>query len=78
MTRRPLFLARKRYRRRRLEDAARIVPLVAAGLLLAPVLLTPEIVTSRAMSYVFAVWAVLIVTAALLARALRGEPEDEE
>ena len=67
----PKFLARAGYRRRRLADAARLVPIVGAVLMLVPVL-WPETGTrtSSAMIYVFTVWAVLIVVIGLMSRRL--------
>jgi len=73
-----LYLARQSYRRRRLIDAARLLPFLGAVLLLLPLLWTPEdtpeSATARQALYVFAVWLGLVVAALLLARRLpRGE-----
>lgn len=73
--RRPLFLARAPYRRRRLRDAARLLPVLGLFLLLLPLLWSPEARMSlRAADvvYFFAVWLVLIALAAAFAPALRG------
>lgn len=71
----PMFLARESYRRRRLGDAARIVPSLGFVLLLLPVLLTS---TTRALVYIFTVWALLIVVMAVLSRRLaKAEMADE-
>ncbi|MEM8631620.1 MAG: hypothetical protein AAGF74_10315 [Pseudomonadota bacterium] len=74
----PLFLERESYRRRRLTDAARVLPIVAMVLFFIPVLwATPEdnaSSTSRGGFYVFAIWAGLIVAVALLSRAI-SQPE---
>lgn len=74
--RRPLFLARSGYRRRRLNDAARLVPVFGAFLILLPILWAPAETASRDTAqdglYLFGVWAGLIGVAALLARGLRG------
>ena len=40
--RRPLFLARAPYRRRRLRDAARLLPVVGLLLLILPLFWTPD------------------------------------
>jgi hypothetical protein len=76
---RPLFVHRARYRRRRLSDAARLLPLLGAFLFLLPVLWSPESGQGRATAadavYLFAVWGGLVVTAALLARRLRGDED---
>ena len=78
----PLFLARASYRRRRLRDAARLLPIVGAFLLLLPVLWTPDgkiALTSGEMIYFFGVWLFLILVAAAFARGLRvGERAEEE
>lgn len=70
----PLFLARQTYRRRRLADAARVLPIVAAGLFFLPTLwqpaATPEPDTARGAVWLFGVWAVVIVIAFVLARRL--------
>lgn len=70
-SRQPLFLARASYRKRRLRDGARLLPLFGALLLLVP-LLWPD--AGRAVAahwaFVFAVWAGVIVIAALLSRKL--------
>ncbi len=70
----PLFLARAVYRRRRLRDAARLLPLVGMFLLILPALGVHGDSDGRAVGagavYVFVVWAVLIGLAALLAPGL--------
>jgi hypothetical protein len=68
----PIFVARERYRRRRLGDAARVLPVLGAALVLLPLLgaeLDPWS-TSGAKLYLFAVWLGLIIAAGLLSRAL--------
>lgn len=79
---RPLFLARAPYRRRRLRDAARLLPVLGAFLLLLPLLWTPEsrmALTSGDVIYFFLVWLVLITLAAAFAPGLRGgEGADDE
>ena len=57
----PIFLARQTYRRRRLEDAARVLPALGVLLLLAPILWASDATTRGGLIYVFLVWAVLIV-----------------
>jgi hypothetical protein len=75
-----VFLERQSYRRRRLVDVARLLPLLGVLLLLVPLLWpgpgtgvneglgTPM---STAITYVFAVWAVLMFGAVLLGIAAR-------
>jgi len=78
---RPLFLARRTYRRRRLIDTARLLPLFGAVLFLVPILWETAGeggATARLAErglYLFAVWAGLVAAAAGLARALGPGPE---
>jgi peptidoglycan/LPS O-acetylase OafA/YrhL len=79
----PLFLARAPYRRRRLRDAARLLPVVGAFLLLLPLLWAPDStmsLTSGDVIYFFLVWLGLIGLAAAFAPGLRGGDgaDDEE
>jgi peptidoglycan/LPS O-acetylase OafA/YrhL len=79
----PLFLARAPYRRRRLRDAARLLPVVGAFLLLLPLLWAPDstmTLTSGDVIYFFLVWLGLIGLAAAFALGLRGGDgaDDEE
>lgn len=74
---RPLFLPRASYRRRRLRDAARLLPLFGAFLILLPILWSPASTrgsdTAPDGIYLFAVWAGLIAAAFLLSRHLGGD-----
>ncbi|MDH2325651.1 hypothetical protein QCN27_02100 [Cereibacter sp. SYSU M97828] len=74
---RPLFLARGPYRRRRLRDAARILPFAGAVLFLMP-LLWPSRGTGLNGLYMLAVWLGLVAVAAVLRLWLGDEsgPED--
>ncbi len=77
----PLFLAKVPYRRRRLRDAARLLPVVGILLVLAPLLWTPEgqvRLSARDVGYFFAVWLILIGAAAGFAPGLRGDRAEEE
>lgn len=76
----PLFLERRSYRRRRLVDMARLLPVLACFLWMIPLLwsggdgATP---TARALLFIFGTWIVLIAVAGLLSRRLaRTEAED--
>lgn len=77
----PLFLARKSYRRRRMMDAARLLPIAGFFALMLPILwqprLTPEPDTSFGLVYVFCVWALLIVATRGLARSIMDAPPGE-
>jgi peptidoglycan/LPS O-acetylase OafA/YrhL len=80
--RRPLFLARAPYRRRRLRDAARLLPVMGLLLLILPLFWTARAqvtLSSGDVTYFFLVWAGLIALAAAFAPGLRsGESRDEE
>ena len=80
----PLFLARALYRRRRLRDAARLLPVLGLFLLLLPLLWTRDSrvsLSSGDVIYFFVIWALLIGLAAAFAPGLRsgdGAEEDED
>ncbi len=81
----PLFLARAVYRKRRLRDAARLLPVLGLFLLLMPGLWTADTAShasGREWVYILAVWAGLIAVAACLAPGLAasdtGPDEDEK
>ena len=78
----PLFLGRAGYRSRRLSDAARLLPVLGAFLLLLPILWspaqTPAPDTGADGIYLFMVWAGLIAGAAALAPLLRGKTDQAE
>lgn len=75
----PLFLAPHGYRQRRLRDAARLLPLMAVFLIILPMLWGEETSDIRQTGgdgiYLFAVWFLLIIAAAILARRLSGETD---
>ena len=66
----PTFLARENYRRRRLGDAAKLVPVLGLVLMLVPILWSGSYGTSGAMIYVFVVWGALILLIGGLSRLL--------
>jgi hypothetical protein len=74
------FLDRPAYRQRRLRDAARMLPVAGLALWMLPLLsqLDPQGSNGAAgsMLYVFGVWVVLIVAAALIARRMRHDDAD--
>jgi hypothetical protein len=78
----PLFLGRQGYRARRLRDAARLLPVLGLGLVLLPVMWAPAAGAVRATVgdaiYLFVVWLVLIVAAALFGRGLTREDEGDD
>ena len=75
----PLFVEERKYRRRRLGDAARLLPLGGAVLLTLPLLWTrgDGSLIARETLYLFLVWAGLILCTALLSRALAATPRAE-
>ena len=77
--RRPVFLARRTYRHRRLADAARLLPIAAGVLMVVPLLWQGpdgDPGTATVMIYIFGLWAVLVGLSALISRHLRArEPE---
>ncbi|MFN4099982.1 MAG: DUF6611 family protein [Pararhodobacter sp.] len=70
----PLFLERETYRRRRLMDAARILPVAGFVLILLPVLWTQggSASTAREALYLFGLWLALVIAAALMSGPLRA------
>lgn len=74
----PLFLARRTYRRRRIMDAAKILPIMGMFLFFLPLLWGQGSQTARALLYVFSAWAFLIVAAFVIARALRDVIASDE
>lgn len=86
--RRPLFLGRIPYRRRRLRDAARLLPVFGAFLFILPVLWTPvgeagaegTRLLSGDVVYFFTVWLALVLIAAGFAPGLdtaEDEPDED-
>jgi len=82
MTRRhgTIYLERRTYRRRRMMDAARLMPLIGMLLFLVPLLWLPEpgesVATSRGVIYIFAIWVILILVSAWIAAKLQPGQED--
>ncbi|MFZ5965122.1 hypothetical protein ACOXXX_19425 [Thalassococcus sp. BH17M4-6] len=79
--RKALFVERRTYRRRRLMDAARLLPLLLMLLWAVP-LLWPKgseagVSSSGALTYLFAVWLGMIALACLISLALGGRDRDD-
>jgi peptidoglycan/LPS O-acetylase OafA/YrhL len=76
----PLFLERDTYRRRRLMDGARVLPVLGFVLILLPVLWTQggQMGTAGEAVYLFGLWVLLILAAALMARPLRAALRRDE
>ena len=68
----PLFLKRGSYRKRRLRDAARMLPVVGAFLFVMPMLWAHEGTAGDGL-YIFAVWLCLVLAAAAMAPGLGSE-----
>lgn len=77
----PLFLKRRSYRRRRMRDAARLLPVFGAFFFLLPILWspgrTPVPDTAPDGIYLFVVWFLLILAAAALAPGLTAQSDDD-
>lgn len=77
-----LFLPRPDYLRRRLVDAARLLPIFGGFLVLLPILWTQTDVqtggTARSGIYLFVVWAALVAVAAWLAPRLAVAAERDD
>ena len=75
----PVFLARRGYRRRRVGDAARLLPMAGGILFCVPLLWRGGASggTVAAILYVFGLWALLVALSAWLSRHLHdGEAGD--
>lgn len=70
----PLFVERHTYRRRRLVDAGRALPVLGLMLWWLPLLWQDDaapVRASQALTYIFAIWMALPLAAFLLNRAIR-------
>lgn len=79
-TRQPLFVARRIYRQRRLQDMTRILPCMGGLLFLLPLLWPRDPGTTSSAGaglYIFAAWFALICVAFALARPLRAIVEED-
>jgi hypothetical protein len=78
----PLFVERQTYRRRRMMDAARFLPIVGCFLWLIPLLWSQSaeesVSASNANTYVFAIWVLLILSALFIAIPLRPVEDPEQ
>lgn len=81
----PVFVERRTYRRRRLVDAARLLPVLGVALICLPLLWIseggPKTSTTYAMIYFFGLWVALTVVTGLLSKYLNEDdapqPEDD-
>lgn len=75
---RPIFLERAAYRRRRLRDAARLLPVVTIVALFVPVWLMPAALSGAGgMVALFVLWFLVILASGLLHRRLGRPPSPE-
>jgi len=75
-----LFLEQRPYRRRRLIDAARLLPVLGAVALIAPALIAPgdhDASLAWRGLYFFAAWSVLILGTWAISRAIARTARDE-
>lgn len=76
----PLFLARKSYHRRRMMDAARLLPLAGVFFILMPILWqpreTPAPDTVFGLVYLFVIWSLLIIVARVVSQLVADPPDD--
>lgn len=74
---RKMFVERQTYRKRRMQDAARFLPVVGVVLFLLPLFWPrgPEegIAMSAALEYIFLVWASLVAGALMLSIHIKDE-----
>lgn len=85
MAKGPLFLHRKSYRKRRLMDVIRLLPLLGLALWMVPLIwpggdmaaqaTVGAVSTSVALRYLFSVWIVLVLLGWLLWRATASRAE---
>ena len=73
----PMFLAKRTYRRRRLMDAARVLPFVGVFLFFMPLLWAEGLTTVVGLGFLFGAWAVLIIAVFGVSRALGRAMLDE-
>ncbi|WP_235857737.1 hypothetical protein [Marimonas lutisalis] len=74
----PVFLERSTYRRRRLIDGLRMLPVVGALLWAVPMLWSETAATSTAILYIFGIWAGLALIAAVMARHVDVQAYDPD
>lgn len=78
----PVFLAKRAYYKRRLTDAARLLPVLGVGLLALPLLWNSSdagegMRTVHVMLYLFLVWIFLAGAAGLISRRLSVKDDED-
>jgi hypothetical protein len=75
----PVFLQKASYRQRRVRDAAKLVPVLGAVLLMMPLTWQDDAqgatTNASALVYIFGVWIVLIGLTAVLSGLIRSSPQ---
>lgn len=76
----PVFVERKTYRRRRMADAARMLPMLGALLFCLPLLWAVEGVprTTATMFYLFLIWVALCLVSAVISAQLPFETDEAQ
>ena len=74
----PIFVGRGSYCRRRLMDAARVLPLVGLFLFFLPLLWGPGVATTTGLTFIFGTWAGLIVAILFISRGLARVVDSED
>lgn len=73
----PVFVERRTYRRRRLVDAARLLPVLGVALVCLPLLWISDTgtytSTTYAMIYFFGLWVALVIATGILAKYLKQD-----
>jgi hypothetical protein len=72
----PMFVGRDLYRRRRVMDTAKLLPAFGTVLVMMPILWASDRGTASGLVYMFVVWAVLVLMAALISRRLSEPLQD--
>ncbi|MEM9707692.1 MAG: hypothetical protein AAF871_02795 [Pseudomonadota bacterium] len=70
----PVYLERRGYRRRRLVDVGRVLPVIGAVLFLLPMLWAGSMGTGAGLIYLFTIWGLLIVAVFVFATVV-GRPD---
>ena len=78
----PVFLQKASYRQRRVRDAAKLVPVLGAVLLIMPLAWQDDAqgatTNASALVYIFGVWIGLIVLTAVLSGLIRAHPQQAD
>ena len=70
---RSVFLEKDAYKKRRLRDVARAIPVIGTVLLMLPLSWETGTSTAGGVIYIFGVWVLLIILTAFVSRKLRHD-----